>query len=221
VIDLQTTLTALADDRPIFHSEADFQHAFAWQIRAVVPDAKVRLEYRSQLKETVYLDVSVQTPTVNIALELKYPTRKLACVVAGEEFALKDQAAQDMRRYDFIKDIVRLEHVVDAVPNTRGYALLLTNDSSYWTTSLSEATTDTAFRIHEGARLAGTLAWASHTGAGTMHSREQNLALVGTYPLEWHDYSVIPGVTSYSRFRYLLVPVEPRVQGAQGDSNAG
>lgn len=46
----------------------------------------------------------MQTTTGNIALELKYPTRKLACIVVGEEFALKDQAAQDTRRYDFIKD---------------------------------------------------------------------------------------------------------------------
>jgi hypothetical protein len=129
--------------------------------------------------KTVYLDVWVQTAIGNIALELKYPTRKLACVVAGEEFALKDQAAQDTRRYDFIKDIVRLEHVVDALPNTNGYALLLTNDSSYWAKSLSQATTDAAFRIHEGACLVGTLAWASHTGAGTMNYRSKILPLPG------------------------------------------
>ncbi len=62
-----------------------------------MPEAKVCLEYRSVLKETVYLDDWVQTVTGNIVLELKYPKRKLACVVAGEEFALKDQAAQRSR----------------------------------------------------------------------------------------------------------------------------
>jgi len=177
MIDIATMLSSLAAEQPIFHSEADFQHALAWCIHTTMPDAKVRLEYRSRLDETVYLDIWVQTASNNIALELKYPTRKLECVVAGEEFALKNQAAQDIRRYDFIKDVARLEHVVEAFPNTYGYALLLTNDSSYWAKSLSNATTDVAFRIHEGASIAGTLAWASHASAGTMSGRERALAL--------------------------------------------
>jgi len=104
-------------ERPIFHSDADFQHALAWRILLSVPDAQVRLEYRLQLAERIYLDLWVRTADGSVALELKYPTRKLQCRVAGEEFALKDQSAQDVRRYDFIKDIARLEQVVAAAPS--------------------------------------------------------------------------------------------------------
>lgn len=208
MIDIPLLLSELATARPVFHSEADFQHALAWQIHTVVPGAEVRLEYRVSVPEPIYLDVWVRTPEGNIALELKSPTRKLECIVAGEEFALRNQSAQDLRRYDFIKDIARLERVVATFSGTRGYALLLTNDSSFWNKSRSDATVDAAFRIHEGATLSGMLPWADHTGTGTMTSRERALVLNTTYSLAWRDYSLISGAASQSRFRYLLVAVE-------------
>ena len=34
----------LAQRRPIFHSEADFQHALAWEIHALHTDCQIRLE---------------------------------------------------------------------------------------------------------------------------------------------------------------------------------
>jgi len=43
VIDLQACLTDLAQQRPLFQSEADFQHALAWQLHAMEPAARVRL----------------------------------------------------------------------------------------------------------------------------------------------------------------------------------
>lgn len=39
-------MSQLAGTRPIFHSEADFQHALAWEIQNQHPQAAVRLEYR-------------------------------------------------------------------------------------------------------------------------------------------------------------------------------
>ena len=41
---VDATMTALATKRPIFHSESDFQHAFAWEARNIYPDLDVRLE---------------------------------------------------------------------------------------------------------------------------------------------------------------------------------
>ena len=40
-------MAALARVRPLFHSEADFQHAFAWQLHSAHPDARIRLEIAS------------------------------------------------------------------------------------------------------------------------------------------------------------------------------
>ena len=46
MIHLYDVLRSLSCQRPIFHSEADFQHALAWLIHLQHPDAIVRLEYR-------------------------------------------------------------------------------------------------------------------------------------------------------------------------------
>jgi hypothetical protein len=43
-LSVSAVLTALAKQRPIFHSEADFQHAIAWEIHKHLPRASVRLE---------------------------------------------------------------------------------------------------------------------------------------------------------------------------------
>lgn len=62
-----------------------------------------------------------------------------------------------------------------------------------------------AFRIEDGRTLTGELAWATHTGIGTMKKREKALLVGGTYPLAWSDYSDL-GVPA-GRFRHLVIPV--------------
>ena len=42
-----------------------------------------------------------------------------------------------------------------------GYAVLLTNDSSYWKVPTQRDTVDTDFRVHEGREISGALAWAA------------------------------------------------------------
>ncbi len=42
---LHKLMADLAAHRPIFHSEADFQHALAWQIHEAMPDCEIRLEW--------------------------------------------------------------------------------------------------------------------------------------------------------------------------------
>ena len=55
-------MAALARVRPLFHSEADFQHALAWLIHQRHSDARIRLEYRVFGLEPVYLDLSETEP---------------------------------------------------------------------------------------------------------------------------------------------------------------
>jgi hypothetical protein len=46
MIALETLMADLAAERPLFHSEADFQFALAWLIQRQHPEATVRLEYK-------------------------------------------------------------------------------------------------------------------------------------------------------------------------------
>ncbi len=45
VLDIDRLMTELSRTRKVFHSEADFQHAFAWQIREHTPECEIRLEF--------------------------------------------------------------------------------------------------------------------------------------------------------------------------------
>ena len=138
----------LAVARPVFHSEKDFQLALGLCIRSAIPDGRIRMEYKPFTAERTYLDIWL--PEMRVAIELKYKTRKLKLLRDGESYALRDHGAQEWGRYDFLKDIERLERLC-ALPNARaGFAVLLTNDGSYWEDRARRTTTDAAFQLHEG-----------------------------------------------------------------------
>ena len=199
-------MEGLFQDRPIFHSEADFQHAFAWHIRRVMPpDGQVRLEFKPFPAEKMYLDIWL--PSIGVAIELKYRTRKLTLKTAGEAFDLRNQAAQDLGRYDFIKDIQRIEQIVTNGPAETGFAVLLTNDPLYWRKpSRQTDTIDAAFRLHEGRRIMGKMAWSDQAGAGTTRNRQEPIRLKGSYDCVWRDYSSLEE-GKFQKFRYLPVTV--------------
>jgi len=207
MVDIPAVMAALASDRPIYHSEADFQHAFAWELHRRLSEAKVRLEYRIETeKGTIHLDLLVVREEERLAIEFKYKTRSLATVSGGEKYKLASQSAQDLGRYDFLKDIGRLERIVESEPRTSGCAILLTNDQTYWAPSGQRQTVDSAFRLDEGRELEGDLRWGDKASPGTTRGRELPLQLRAKYRLNWREFSNsvdVPG----SRFRYLALGV--------------
>ena len=160
-LSISEVLTVLAKQRPIFHSEADFQHAIAWEIHKHLPRTSVRLERPveiSHLNKRIYADIWIEQDGDVLAIELKYKTRALQVLVKSEQYSLRSQSAQDLGRYEFIKDIKRVENiVVNRKPQASGYAILLTNDPTYWTQPLNDNTADAKFRLHEGRTLQGSL----------------------------------------------------------------
>lgn len=207
MFDINALMADLASRRPIFHSEADFQHALAWQIHESMPDWRVRLEYPLPNQERrIYLDVWL--PDVGVAVELKYHARRLELDWNGEPFALREQSAQDVLRYDFLKDLQRLEHLVSGKEAcSTGFAVLLTNNSLLWDYGRSRGgNIDSAFHLHEGRELSGELAWSDRAGAGTTKNREMPLCLKDRYNLHWQDYSTL-STGGNGLFRYLTVRV--------------
>ena len=213
MFDIERLISCLAKSgRRIFHSEADFQHAFAWQIHEKMPDWKIRLEFNPypRNKKKMFLDIYI--PTEKIAIELKYFTRELDTEDDGEHFVLHKHSAQDQRRYDFLRDVQRLEELIrDERQSVRaGFALLLTNDPSYWSPARKEETVDAAFRIHNGKELKrGKLVWTGDPSQGTTKGRTEAIELRGSYSLRWQHYSQLEGKGPYGEFRYLMVPVAP------------
>ncbi len=205
-IEMPVLLAELAKTRPIFHSEADFQHALAWKLHQEFPSIDVRLEFRLPLSERMYVDIWAKEADHVLAIELKYKTRRLATSVNGEPFELADHAAQDLGRYDTIKDICRLEALSRTNLKLAAYVVLLTNDSAYWHSPGAKETVYGAFRLSEGRELRGELAWGAAAGGGTIKSRERALVLSGSYAAKWRDYSTV-ATKSYGQFKYLLARI--------------
>jgi hypothetical protein len=109
-MDLAAVMQELSGQRPIFHSERDFQFALAWLIQKRYPQAELRLEPRP--RAGVHLDLLVGFEQQRIAVELKYLVAKFAGTVQREQFDLPHQGAHDISRYDVVKDVVRLERLL-------------------------------------------------------------------------------------------------------------
>lgn len=205
MLDVNKLMSGLARHRPVFHSEADFQHALAWRIHERWPNERVRLEYKPFPDEKMYLDLWLAE--MGVALELKYPTQELKIVHEGETFALRSQPAQDGLRYDFVNDIQRLERLEKKPepPYARaGFAILLTNDPVYWKPPRWHHPNDEAFRLHEGQKKKGKMAWSKQAGSGTTIGRKAPIRLKGSYGLEWKHYATVRE-GKYREFRYLAV----------------
>lgn len=200
MLDVHEVMTELAKTRPIFHSEADFQFALAWQIREMMPDSEIRLEFPHR---SMRLDIWIFDQET--AIELKYLPRNLVSSHNGEQFTLKDHVAQDFGRYDFLKDVARVESTVAK----RGFAVLLTNDPLYWDRRRLRKVNpiDADFHIYEGRDVTSELAWSDSASEGTTMGRKEPINLIGSYNLRWRDYSETPGIGGYRQFRYLAVAI--------------
>jgi len=207
-MNIHSVLESLSRKRPIYHNEADFQHALAWEIREHY-DCKIRLEKRMDIDASrrTYLDILVELDGRRIALELKYKMRSYECTYDGEVFSLLNQGAQDNGRYDVLKDIQRLEQMVSLNLVDEGYLIYLTNDASYYSDPGSEkSTADRDFRIHEGRILTGRLTWGENTGEGTMRGREEPIVLTGEYKMQWQLFSQLEP-TSTGTIQSLVIDV--------------
>lgn len=205
-MDIKLVLDRLWACKRIFVSEADFQFSLAWQIKAAYPDAEIRLEYIPwQFDRGMHIDILVLLNGKMIPIELKYKTKHIAGSIQGEEIYLKDHSAHDCGRYDFLKDVQRLEEVSGCgiYPIEEAYAVLLTNDPAYWRPSSKPSPVDQQFRIHEGAVISGARRWGEGAGAGTIRSREGAIELRGTYCITWQDYNPVDAC----QFKYCVVRV--------------
>ncbi len=130
-IDIVDVMSSLATHRPIYHSEADFQHAFAWELHLRDSDLKLRLEKTLFVDDKRYqVDLVASKGGSSTYFEMKYKTAGFQDYY-NESFDLKNHGAEDQGRYDFLYDLQRLEAITKS-KGGRGYAIFLTNESKYW-----------------------------------------------------------------------------------------
>jgi len=192
---MEDILKALAKERPVFHSEADFQFALAEKIKEECKEAKVRLEYPVRDKENEHIDILVMFGKSGFPIELKYKTKKTSITIGSEKFHLAGHSAVNHNRYRFLKDVQRIERW----NFPKGFTILLTNDTNYWNGN-GQGCDDEDFRIYDGARKSGKLAWRNPTPKDKSLQEEINLS--GTYTVKWEPFG------ERGEFQYLLFEVK-------------
>ena len=198
VLDLIDLMATLSIRRPVFHSEADFQFAFAQAVTAADPRVQVRLEVRQTSDRAEYVDLVCWTPQQRTLIEFKYATAGwVGTDPHGEAFYVRNHAAYDLARRYFIHDIHRLETFTSEQPGTDGHAIMLTNEKGLWTERGRPDARDRNFRLHDGRTLTGHLQW------GSGDSPRYDQTLTGTYTLAWRDYSDLG--QPKAQFRWLAV----------------
>lgn len=149
-----------------------------------------------------FIDVVVKSELGEYALlELKYPlhipegliTSRLGSNDLKKEDYAVNQGAQNVVRYLFWKDVKRIEYFSslskDAVG---GIALLLTNDSIYWTAPKSEGDTMALYRefsLKAGQSSLSTKSrrWREEDGTERVWNSYPGFDLEKAYPLYWGD----------------------------------
>ena len=208
-LDIPEILKALAKKRPVFHSEADFQHSLAWQIHERHPGLHPRLEYPLERSVRKACDMALfQRGKMVMAVELKYFCRNLVYENKGEIFTLKSAPA-DTGRYGTLKDMKRMEKFIKEIKETenrtaRATVITLTNDPELWKGPKTNRT-DVEFDIQEGKIVSGILKWAQHTSIKTKRTHPR-IEIFGEYTMKWRDYSHVDG--SNGKFRYLHIPIQ-------------
>lgn len=209
MVDIEWALSQLGQ---VFHSEDHLKLALGAELAQMYGNERVRLEWNPE--PGVNVDIGVRRGDVTIPIELKYKTKQATVedAVFEETFELKTQGAHDRAHYRFLRDIERVERIVDN-QGRYGYAVLLTNDSNYWTPPAGQALYD-EFRIHEGREFdGGELTWREQRDWMSKGGEGTPIDLAGRYVAEWSDYeyrdeiSVSPNPT----FRSVVLRVDTQV----------
>lgn len=191
MIDLNEEMRRLALARPVFHSEADFQHALAWSLKEGHPDLHLRLEAPRPGRPGAIDLIARRAGATVLALELKYICVASHYAIEGEAFNLKSHGGNPQRRYDVARDLELLEDYATAHPNVQTGAIVLTNDQGYWNPR-RPGTTDAAFCFSEDRSLTGILGWSATASAGLKQGRTAPINLAKTYRSQWQDYFEAP-----------------------------
>ncbi len=208
-MDIYKVFNSLLLQNRIFSSEADFQFALAWEIKAVYGDSvNIRLEYIPwKYNDKMHIDIAVFYRKHLISIELKYIKNSLKIKHQGEHIKLKRHTARHIGAYKYLKDIERMEGIINSKEYNikKAYAIILTNDSGYWRdVRIKKQPIDMAFRIFEGTAISGKREWGKDAGEGTIRNHKDPIVFSGSYTINWQKYKPARDVG----FRYTIAEIK-------------
>lgn len=148
LIDVHTDVKLFLDNnKELYFNERDFQMHLATYLHQTGHYEDVDVEYyvpQSELENYIWnnelrIDVLVSKGGEYLPIELKYKTKSVKKRIPrfGERLSLnvevmKNQGAQDLGKYDFWKDVRRIEIIRKRFKTVKnGFAIFMTNDPTY------------------------------------------------------------------------------------------
>lgn len=119
-----------------------------------------------------FLDILFHDGPKKIGIELKYKTRR------KDGFHFTNQGAQNNGKYDFIKDICRLERFKAKRIIDVGFAVFLTNDETYWSPA-ERGSMVKPFDLVSGNEL-------KRRYVAKWKGRSASIKLDNSYKIRWH-----------------------------------
>lgn len=159
----------------------------------------------------LYIDIVVEKDGQFVPIELKYPTKdikgsfsRFGVAVTAKVPMLKNQGAQDIVRYNYWKDVRRIEALHGAYPDTidGGLAVMVTNDPSYRTSPTSNSFGYSRFSIKDGRVVTQpqdrNMAWQNNVKVAATHPKFE---IDNSYVIQWQQ------MPKNSGFWYLILDV--------------
>jgi hypothetical protein len=205
--ELISYMNELAQLRPVFHSEADFQHELASVIKS--KNRMVRLErpFKIASEKSVKFELDLEIDN-SVAIELKYKKASFKWVLGSEEFDLHADLAITNSRYDVVYDAKRVRDLVKQKTHTLGFTIFLTNTKEYWEldamgtkASQFDLTDKRKFRMGETVSLIES----------KTIKRSKPFKIEFNETLEWIQYSEVKNKTDHvlenGTFKFLIIDV--------------
>lgn len=165
-----------------------------------------------------YLDLYVKLNEKIYGFEFKYKTKELSVKNSILSFNLKNQGAQDLLRFEFRKDIHRLEYLkyitIDDNPKIDiGFAVILSNDSTLYN-NITKETADKELRFSDDTTIkGGSFKWHPKDDKGAWlkeykYTMDLKLRNEG-YSVKWNTYIEIKNNLNKKNciFKYCVVEV--------------
>lgn len=207
----------LEEKARVFLNEWDFQmnlYLFLTHIKGY----KVHLEYVVPLKffveknkkkypfankENINIDIVIEKEGLFYLIELKYKTQR--ATIKFERFgeincvSLKDQSRIPMSKYDFWKDVARLEFLKESFEKVKGgLCIFLTNNETY---TKGDKGISEEFTMKKGEPHSGELKFKE----GKLKEKNPAFSLLGEYQIDkWYN---IKNEKTNIDFHYCIVEV--------------
>ena len=178
-----------------YYSEAGIQCKIAIEIYKQLRVEPV-LEYKMKGKKK-YLDIFCKYRKTRFGIELKYKTSR----VKSEKFDYISQGAQNNGKYDFLRDIARIESFFHYQAIDIGYVIFITNDKRYY----NPARNNTLVKKFD---LMNTL---RKSYKPTWKGRKKNIKLKEKHSIAWLPNQKFNKNKNAVFFNYCMVKVNKQV----------